>query len=185
MTELNEPRWGDVYEVPVLIDPEIGRTIPVLHDRAHADPELGNPVVHHHIDYRFVRIDELKRWFPPGGWLNRKLRSLSNWYRIVTPVLPDVPGFVVEVRRRRCLRVMPYSPLTGRAGGRLSHLFPASGMREVAESLAAAGPLADCARCPHKGTNLVGAVEVDGVAVCPAHGLLIDRRTCRVLPFPV
>jgi hypothetical protein len=139
--------------------------IPVL-SPAHSDPEIGVPGQHYHPDFRFVPQEMFDR-----------AESLRG-ERKVGDVVWTNDSSAVELREMECLR----KPL----------IFPAQNPHRKEEGARASFPLhwEDMERkysvcrinlndpvCPHRGICLKGAPVVDGVIVCPGHGLGWDAQT--------
>lgn len=163
-----EPTIGETYLVPrAYVDSSRWRMygVPVLMEKAHADPELDNETPHYHIDYRFSDLDILEGLLQPG--------AVATWYFGNAPaVRADVLPIEIRVEPMECLRTFPAR------NWRVSKYMAA--VQEVKQK--GGRVKLDCLTCPHRGTPLGSAPrDLDGNFWCPAHGLKFDKSTGEVL----
>lgn len=158
---------GQFYRVPCLKASDTppnfakaGSWIPVLLPE-HDDKEIiGFLIRHYHLDFRFL-----------SDWAYRRANVgsiLHEFGRVDTHNFYERP---VLYQRMKCKRKMPndypeYAPWLPKL-----------------ESKYADACLID-GKCPHKGIDLSGCPSVNGVVVCPAHGLLWEVETGKMVPRP-
>lgn len=155
--------------------------VPVLLP-GHADPEIGAPRYHWHVDYRFMTIALINHVFRGPLRLNN-IKVVGDPEQKLTP----------RLRRLRCVRtfglIHQHNQIEGSIGSIDLHDFEAHWAEARVD-------LRDgCRYCPHKGTCLEGAAPVvrkvsspsgtaeeivPGVVECPGHGLAWDMVTGRL-----
>lgn len=148
---------GKYYRVPVVeasIDMRVG--FYVVLGAWHEDKQWINFEKHHyHLDLRFAPqwIIDSRRW--------------PHSIAVHDPLILSGPF----MRRRKMRREMPLFPIArGYIDG---HPFPALC------SAFADSQLGPHQQCPHKGLSLASLQPVNGVLVCPLHGLCFDAASGR------
>jgi hypothetical protein len=131
----------------------------------HADPEMGEPIGHFHIDLRFLsdlRLHDLTQFVK--ATLQRELSPPELLYFVdVMPILEN-PSAALTWVNLQCHRQMPEFP-ADTAQDPVSFAYLQSFVGQ---------PL-DCGRCPHRGVYVAsGQRTQSNQVVCPGHGLLID-----------
>lgn len=133
----------------------------------HEDREyIGVASTHYHVDWRFVLEHQWQRhirWRPEAEALGVILHQKD---------ITEGPKYL----RRPCLREMPTFPVV---------LSPASTpikfLAKLEDAFADAA-LPACRTCPHRGMPLDAMrPDVDGVLVCPGHGLAWDTKSGRLV----
>lgn len=152
---------GQFYLVPCALVPDsllanAKGFVPVL-TPAHSDPDLGADYAHYHIDYRFVDATAFARY-------RTQERAKAGYV-----VLADAP---ISMMRRKAKR-----PHLSFPEFKSSRHLPKMERRYADCSIDLDNPV-----CPHKGICLQDAPIVDGVIVCPGHGLGWDAATGANVP---
>lgn len=131
-------------------------TLGPLHD----DREIiGTPGEHWHIDWRFapewsMECSEKGRFFGRVAW-KRRVKREPQWKLL------------------KCLRLMPEFPIL--IGGEYEDDPSEVQWLARLETAYADAKISKCGKCPHRGIPLVGVPVVNGVRVCPGHGLAFSE----------
>lgn len=142
---------------------------PLHNDRA----IIGFAFEHYHVDPRFMSDGVLRRFFAGTFPMFVPLDAEALKYPLPLREEPHRSLITGEtrLRRRKCYRVMPF--------------FPAEAFRWIPklEAMYARCRL-NLARpiCPHRGIDLDGLPERDGVVICPGHGLQWNMLTGELVP---
>ena len=147
-----EPVVGRVYDVPCVRATWMPCNVPVFGAK-HDDKDIGFPDEHFHVDWRFAHISYMES----RGGGNRFFGHVLSHFNA---------GNMTVVRRpRKCLRPMPTD-------------YPTTTpwLKEL-EAAHTHHRLGSCRVCPHRGLPLSGVPVVDGVIVCPGHGLAWSAAT--------
>lgn len=128
--------------------------VPLVHETAHAEPELGSERPHIHVDYRFMTKEQLKT-------CHFDLKKILGGRSI--PALTAKNNFpAITERPFQCLRQFyPYAFIVNDTS-----LYETLEDRFVDSCLDLSCPV-----CPHKGMPLNSVEVINGVISCPAHGL--------------
>lgn len=164
---------GEYYMVPCVVretsDAEVSFTDPFIKgvlyitpviDHPHNDLENGQPEVHYHTDYRFVRVKK-------DGPVFHVIRRHGSHY-FVESSRPQIIGgrkiefFILPVVNEYQFGITPV------------HLISKSKIKH------------HCiykGKCPHRGYDLSQTKSSDGVITCPLHGLQFDSKSRKLLNF--
>lgn len=129
---------------------------PVIGPR-HKDEDLGVNISHYHIDHRFVAEAEFKR--DDNTVVNESC---------------DAP---VRYKLWRCLQACVVLSNVRVAGKGVDSFYQSFAGKRCEGSQRAGWT------CPHRGVWLGSQPAIGGVITCQGHGLRIDARTGRVLPW--
>ena len=139
----------------------------------HADPELGEPIGHYHIDLRFLSASRLQAFteFAEGTIKNTlDFHDLLGFVNVHQQGVSD-EVFALEWRHLKCHRTIPKTPLDRPLNRR--------GFEYLQSFI---GKPLDCGRCPHRGVSVAAAPRQEGSqVVCPGHGLIIDLKKGQVV----
>ena len=166
----HEPIIGRFYLVPVVRAAwpgRMGENWPVLLPR-HSDVEIiGFDITHYHYDPRFIRQ---RQWKFIAA--RAKFSAGHDTARFVIADDDNSAGPPVWTRLK-CQRAMP---------DRRQYIYPAVSWFQPLEDAYADARLKPNMVCPHKGVCLKSMAVVDGVVVCPAHGLRWRVDTGELMP---
>lgn len=178
-----EPQVGRFYTVPcVQLYTHVGKNRPPqphmwvpVHGPVHEDAEIiGFPFTHRHVDVRFMSDRQLKRYCPSWVTTPQELTAMLTPVSDSDRMARYAPSLETTLRRRKCYRAMP----TFRAQS--DRVIPWMWALEEKYRRCRLDP--DNPVCPHRGFYLGDKPEVDGVVVCPGHGLTWNIRTGRLIP---
>ena len=183
--EMGKPlKIGKVYTVPCVRAKWMRRDpwwVPVI-GPAHNEAEvIGLPQQHWHVDYRFLPRRERELVFPV-------LDFATVFGSVITNVVPDPPSLVDQCRLghdhkngRVTVDDLPHEGVPPGAYRRVERLrftahypqYPVGSIDWLQDlETAYVGQTLDSGLvCPHKGADLSGIQPVDGVTICPLHGL--------------
>jgi hypothetical protein len=164
------PVVGRTYLVPCVVAGFHHEYLPVQTEFPHDDASNGfGDQPHYHVDYRFL----------PQDWYDRYLANEevggkpSNLWLLVFWQIRLAGLGDTTMRAMECLReAPPPASLDTYFGFMLERLEPK--FKDAT--------LPACKKCPHKGTPLGSYREVNGVLLCPGHGLSWDAKTGRMIP---
>jgi hypothetical protein len=164
------PVVGETYLVPVMTERD-GRKFPVM-GVPHRDPELGNDWEHQHIDVRFVTDKDMSHNF---WWHWRETQEKQcGFYAFNLDQSRDGGGTCVPVEEPLvCVRETFIQHADCKAETDTNRF-----MRTFAQEKKAEGFRLNpaCKVCPHRGTRLDNVKPVDGLILCPAHGMAFDEK---------
>lgn len=156
---------GKFYRVPCVMTKSWGSEIIPINGPLHEDREIiGFDPEHWHIDWRFVSHAFFKLTSARASE-PRKIHSI-----VACKMMTSRGTSEVFFKRLKCKRPMPDYPT----------------LQDGAEWLPALEKLfrdakLNCMICPHRGISLESAIPVNGVAVCPGHGLAWNLETGRLV----
>jgi hypothetical protein len=160
-------RRGDVF-VPVF-------------GEAHTDVQLGNTVLHYHVDIRFLTDDDAKH----AGFdlANYEIHENVPSFTFVVPTTQAYRNEVVKHRSIKCVRVgLNYqTPRVMSNGSELRLRVGTLAQTGLIEDQCEDMRISKCGRCPHRGTPLGHQPVTNGVVVCPAHLLKWEKSTGKMI----
>lgn len=148
---------GERFLVPCFVreDEDTTYITPVI-DHPHSDKENGQPLVHYHADYRFVKHNA-------GVVENRhKKYYFVDDIRLVEGINGKIEDFILPVINEQFAAITPVELI---AKSKIKHKCIHKG------------------KCPHRGYDLSQVTPVNGVITCPLHGLQFDAITKEILNF--
>jgi hypothetical protein len=179
---VSPPVVGKIYRVPSMRRGDV--FVPVF-GSPHTDVELNQPILHFHVDIRFLSDDDAKK---VGVDISKAVvpERFSGSIRFTVPAIAAHSNEIVTHRSMKCIRECPdyRSPRTA-AEGPTTHI-----MRINVGTIDQAGLIEDqcedmriseCGKCPHRGTPLGHQPVTNGVVVCPAHLLKWDKATGKMI----
>jgi hypothetical protein len=161
VADLTGPIVGRYYMVPCV---RRGRKWWPILGPWHADPELNVAVPHYHYDLRFVAVRAMRQ-LPPATSADMSIYSVDQ------RALGRVQARFDEgptLKRLQCRRPTP--------------VFPSAFLEQLGHLETTYATATLCRVCPHRGMPIEAMPIVDGVRVCPGHGLRWDVVTGRLRP---
>lgn len=169
LTELKRPpNKGSSYLVPCLVfrrtledwEKIDNRIYIPVYPNIHTDIESGQPYPHFHVDYRFIRGQDFL--FDEYDPILKVYNTLTAPSRIN---IKDNKKFTIKLIPLRCRDS--------------NHRYGTN------PDLIAKTKLAhNCiwkGKCPHRGYDLSNEIPIDGIIICPLHGLKFDVNTKKVI----
>lgn len=162
----NTTDWRMVNGEPVLDYVDKVFVTPVI-NRPHSDKENGQPEVHYHVDYRFLKLEKGEPTSDP--YYFPRIRNKHSKYYFCEKIRPqeildgDIRYFPMPILRNTFIGVTPVGAIKK---SNLKHKCIHKG------------------KCPHRGMDLSQVTPVDGVITCPLHGLMFHEITKELLNPP-
>lgn len=150
---------GEYYKVPCIVSSFNDKlcVTPVI-NHPHSDRENGQPEVHYHVDYRFLKHKN-------DGDFPTVVNRHSKYY-FVDNIRPEIKSgqaleyFVLPVINEDFNGITPVDFISK---SKIKHKCIHKG------------------KCPHRGYDLSQVKSVDGIITCPLHGLKFDATTGALL----
>lgn len=169
------PVVGETYRVPSVRRGDV--FVPVF-GPPHTDVELGQPLLHFHVDVRFLAAADAE--YIGFNLDDFDVHGRDGGFAFTVPTTQGYRNEVVKNRVMECVRDGPnYRVPMELPGGivvdsiKVGTLAQAGLVEDQCESMS----VTKCGKCPHRGTPLGHQPVVDGVVVCPAHLLKWDKAT--------
>jgi hypothetical protein len=147
-----------------------------IYGELHSDPEIGNPKLHYHVDYRFMTDNYIKLLYN-----TENIENLNSKIKIVG--ISKDKKYKFLTRRLRCYRNFWLARPQGNLGDNDCGTISDITYKEFEGMFCDEKIIVkdSCRFCPHKGTPLDDATQIKkGVIECPAHGLAWDLTTNRL-----
>lgn len=141
--------------------------VPLLHCDLHAEPELGiSTRPHAHIDFRFMTEGELRI-------MNSHLESITRGESVPAMTFQKDQMKEITEHPKTCHRHFAGTiPLFS-----INRFMVVGDYESLQDSMCSRKLDLKCKKCPHKGVPLNSVEVINGIIVCPAHGLSWSATT--------
>jgi len=151
---------------------EIVSFTPVINS-PHNDIENGQPEVHYHADYRFIKIEEIKMADGRYVEIDGQEVSVGQGFKIID----DRTGFKqskprIEVGVDGEIEYHPLPVINENQHSITQQIFIRNSTFKH--------KCIHKGKCPHRGFNLSQTSPIDGIIKCPQHGLEFDSKTGKI-----
>lgn len=172
------PVVGETYRVPSVRRDDV--FVPVF-GPPHTDVELGQPILHYHVDIRFLTDDDAE--YAGLNLADYEVHEHGGSFKFTVPATQGYRNEVVRNRVMKCIRVGPdyQTPRAIPGGGELHLNVGTLAQTGLIEDMCENERVTKCGKCPHRGTPLGHQPVVNGVVVCPAHLLKWDKATGKMI----
>lgn len=172
------PVVGETYRVPSVRRGDV--FVPVF-GPPHTDVELGNPLLHFHVDIRFISHEDAQA--VGLSLMDFEVPRYSAPHTFSLPAISGSRNEVVRHRPMKCIRRgNDYrSPQVIPCGDTINLTVGSLEKTGLIEDMHENDRVTKCGRCPHRGTPLGHQPVTNGVVVCPAHLLKWDKATGKMI----